>query len=353
MKKKLKNEILVKQSFSKVKNIVECIVNTTIHALRGGGKNLGGKSLVSAKNSFKTILIGLLISLLAMQCSKGSDPAVTPVAVNGTCQSGQTMQADGTCKAPDGTITCPVGKTKDASGTGTCADISTFKTTCGGQIGLTGPSVMMFKYLNKTDPNPTSLSSANAEVAFIVARGCEENNPTWLSSQSIFSALAYFEIKNNFSGTTINSLSFISNPWDANFVTIGSSSGFPASYIFDFVPKNISNIKNGTGFQYQHSIYGNFLISNCIRSDCFVRINNSIVTDDPSAGGGASPGFTFLTNPVLGLQKGVDINSKDLREPIKYNPLVKNAVNEMFTAYSTRAGVTWSTNVNWRSVLIP
>ena len=36
MKKKLKNEILVKQSFSKVKNIVECIVNTTIHALRGG-----------------------------------------------------------------------------------------------------------------------------------------------------------------------------------------------------------------------------------------------------------------------------------------------------------------------------
>ena len=38
MNKNLKNEILVKQSFSKVKNnIVNSIVNTTIHALRWGG----------------------------------------------------------------------------------------------------------------------------------------------------------------------------------------------------------------------------------------------------------------------------------------------------------------------------
>ena len=37
MKKNLKNEILGKPSFSKIKNnIVNCIVNTTIHALRGG-----------------------------------------------------------------------------------------------------------------------------------------------------------------------------------------------------------------------------------------------------------------------------------------------------------------------------
>ena len=51
-----------------------------------------------------------------MQCSKSSDPAVAPVAVNGTCISGQTPQADGTCKSPNGTITCKVVETKNASG---------------------------------------------------------------------------------------------------------------------------------------------------------------------------------------------------------------------------------------------
>ena len=37
MKKNLKNEILVKQSFSKVKNIVSSIVKNTIQMCGGGG----------------------------------------------------------------------------------------------------------------------------------------------------------------------------------------------------------------------------------------------------------------------------------------------------------------------------
>ena len=98
MNKNLKNEILGKQSFSKVKNnIVNCIVNTTIHALRGGGKNLGGKSLIRANINLKTILFGLILSLLVMQCSKSSDPVVNPVTVNDTCPSGQSKNASGTC----------------------------------------------------------------------------------------------------------------------------------------------------------------------------------------------------------------------------------------------------------------
>ena len=37
MKKNLKNEILGKQSFSKVQNIVKSIANTTIQMFMGGG----------------------------------------------------------------------------------------------------------------------------------------------------------------------------------------------------------------------------------------------------------------------------------------------------------------------------
>ena len=332
----------------------------------------GYKSLVSANLNFNNILIGIMISFFAMQCSKGSDPAVTPVAVNGTCQSGQTLQADGTCKAPDGTITCPVGKTKDASGNcvdKTCPSGQTLNASNGqcetitcpsGQIlnaskqcvtqcigGYAGPSVMMFKYLDKTNPNPSSVIGANADMAFIVVKGCEENNPTWLSSQSIFNALAYFEIKNSNNGVILSSLSFASNTWDSKILSIGSD-GTSTSKILSFTPKNISNIKNGTGIEFYYVIGVSFW-SNCINSDCFVRINNSIVTlpTDP----GATAGFASYF--IGGVERGVAIYSSSLREATQYNPLVKNAINDMYNNYSMKAGVTWSTNVNWRSVLIP
>ena len=382
--------------------------------VKGGGKNLGGKSLVSAKNSFKTILIGLLISLLAMQCSKSgtTDPVVTPTPKTQSCASGQTMQADGTCKAPDGTITCPVGQNKNASGlcvaitcpiietlnpsgqcvaktclsgqslnasngqcetitcpsgqvlnikgvcedicptgqlrnaAGTCADISTFKTTCDGRDGLKGPSVMMFKYLDKTNPNPSRVITANADMAFIVVKGCEENNPTWLSSQSIFSALAYFEIKDNFYGVILSSLSFASNPWDSKIFSIGSDGSTLVTKILSFTPKNISNNQKGTGIILNYYL-GVAIAGNCINSDCFARINNSIVTlpTDPGANAG------FASYFIGGIERGDAITGTDLRDPTKYNPLVKNAINEMYTSYSMRVGVTW-TSAQLESVLI-
>ena len=87
--------------------------------VRGGGG--GGKNLSRSKYSYKTILFGLLISLLllAMQCSKSGTDEVVPAVVNNvpaTCQSGYTLQADGTCKSPDGTTNCPVGESKNAIG---------------------------------------------------------------------------------------------------------------------------------------------------------------------------------------------------------------------------------------------
>ena len=94
MKKNIKNEVLVKHSFSKINSIVE---NTIQMYMGGGSKNLGCKNLVRTKYSLKTILFGICLLLLTMQCSKStSEPVATPT--------------------PDGTITCKVGESKDASG---------------------------------------------------------------------------------------------------------------------------------------------------------------------------------------------------------------------------------------------
>ena len=162
--------------------------------------------------------------------------------------------------------------------------------------------------------------------------------------------LAYFEIKDGNTGTILNSLRFASNPWDSDFVTLGSdgSSGF--SYKNRFSPINMSGIKNGTGIVINFD-GGTFIFygPNCISSDCFVRINNSIVTlhNDP----GLATGYANYINGNE--ERGVLISGTDIRDPTKYNPLVRTAINEMYTAYSMKAGVTWSTNVSWRSVLLP
>ena len=111
MIKNIKNEILGKQSFFKINSILK----NTIYKYRGWRV---GENLNSTNTSYKTILFGLMISLLllTMQCSKGGTDEVFPVAVK-DCLTGQTKQADGTCKADDGTITCPVGQTLQKDGT--------------------------------------------------------------------------------------------------------------------------------------------------------------------------------------------------------------------------------------------
>ena len=391
MKKNMKKEILVKQSFSKIKSVVECIAENAIQMCRGGGK-----SLVEVNISFKTILVGLIIILFAMQCSKGgtTDPVATPTPTTPSCASDQTPQADGTCKSPDGTITCKIYEMKNASdkcvtktclsgqtlnmsngqcvaitctptqvlnvkgvcedicpsgqlrnAAGTCADLSTFKTTCDGRDGLKGPSVMMFKHLDKTNPNPSNHITANADMAFIVVKGCEENNPTWLSSQSIFSALAYFEIKDNFYSVILSSLSFASNPWDSKIFSIGSDGSTLVTKVLSFTPKNISNNQKGTGIILSYYL-GVPIARNCINSDCFARINNSIVTPTDQ---GANPGFAYYYTG--GIERGDAITGTDLRDPTKYNPLVRTAINEMYTSYFWKTGVTW-TSAQLDSVLL-
>ena len=366
MLKNLKNEILVKQSFSKVKNNIESIVDNTIHALRGGGKNLGGKSLVSVKYSFKTILFGLLISLLvlSMQCSKGSDPAVTPTptatpdgtitckiyetknasdqCVTKTCPFGESLNAsNGMCEA----IICPSGQLLDASGN--CADKDSFYTTCNGVRGLKGPSIMLIKYLNKTLPNPSIIIDPNnSDFAFIVARGCEESNPAWLTSQSIFNALSYFEILD----TTSASLRFTNNPMDYNIVSLGPV-GVRTFYNGYFIPKNSTGNKYGNAISFNYNLQLDFHSNNCIGSNCFIRINNSILTL-PSPSTGINRGIIeYLINGTD--EQGSRVLGTELRNSAKYkyNPLIKYVINDMYTAYSKKDGVTW-TSAQLESVLL-
>ena len=123
----IKNEILNKNSFSKVFSIAE----STIHALRwGGGKNLRGKSLrgknsVKSNSNLKTILFGIFLSLLVMQCSKSTDP-VTSTPASG-CPSGQSKNANsGLCEV-DLTL-CQNGQGKANA----CTSCDTGYTSIGG-----------------------------------------------------------------------------------------------------------------------------------------------------------------------------------------------------------------------------
>ena len=96
MLNKIKNVKLNLLSFTKVFSIVE----NTILTCRGGGKSLS-KSLIRTKINYYLILIGLIISLFAMQCSTSSttDPVATTPGTQSGCLSGQTKQADGSCLA--------------------------------------------------------------------------------------------------------------------------------------------------------------------------------------------------------------------------------------------------------------
>ena len=116
MIKNIKNEILIKPSFSKMYSIIE---NTILTCIWGG-------SLVRANFSLKTILIGLFLSLFTLQCSKGgTDPVATPTPPPDgtiTCKAGETKNANGECvspndKTPDDTMKCPIDQNMQADGT--------------------------------------------------------------------------------------------------------------------------------------------------------------------------------------------------------------------------------------------
>ena len=412
----------------------------------------GGKSLVHTKYSYKTIFFGLFISFFATQCSKSSDPAVNPVAVNGTCQAGQTKQADGTCKADDGTITCPIGESKNASGNcelkcvlpkilqnGVCVTgsflqitsnslaiggfVSSYKTisvytnatwnitgtiptwlsinqTSGGvgvfpinltalelnttadktanltitatgaptqtltvtQVGrelcsgFEGPSVMLYKYLNKTNPNPPAgelIDRNNSSIAFMMAKGCKETNTKWQSSQANFNVLSNMEFIDGNSGTTYKSLTFVSNPWDYAFVKDLQYATVPIRLI----PKKLDGSRAGTVGVTTSRTEGRLLLDNCASPSCFIRLDNSFVSlpETPTIVTGLRnlPGGSIGNG---GNNTGVDdfsaIYSTDLGDPTKFDPYIKTKINQMFKDFATTPGVTWPSG--WEaSVLIP
>ena len=299
-----------------------------------------------------------------MQCSKGGtdEPVATPTPKTQNCASGQTPQADGTCKAPDGTIICPIGQSQNASGKCvaiTCPSGQTLNASngqCETQcVGYDGPTVMLYKYLNKTNPNPPTgevFDRNNSSIAFMMAKGCRETNVNWLSSQANFNTLSYMEFKDGITGITVKSLNFVSNTWDQTIVK-----DFALNLAdLKLYPKKLDGSRVGTVGSITATNGTYFLKQNCASANCFIRLDNSFLRlpETNALGYRNLPGTSIATN---GNGTGVDdfsaITSTDLGDPTKFNPLIKTNINKMYEEYAASPGVTWSANVNWRTVLIP
>ncbi len=216
---------------------------------------------------------------------------------------------------------------------------------CGGDYGIPGPSVMLFKYLNKTNPNPSEPSSTNAEMAFIVVRGCGDTTTT---VQSVFSTLRYVKIRDTRASVNLGSLSIINQPWDHFEFSISKY----LTHSFRFIPENAMNIKNGTGIALTYDSGAHFFYD-CIASNCFIRINNNIVTLPDETG--LIPGIVSFNRFSEDANKlrGVRLLSTELllNSSNANHPAVREAINDMYTKYAERADVTWP--VTWRTVLIP
>ncbi len=212
---------------------------------------------------------------------------------------------------------------------------------CGGTYGLPGPSVMLLKYLDNTNPSPSALSATNADMALIAVRGCGDTTTT---VQSVFSGLRYINVINN-SGNTVSSLSLITHPWDSNIFNLKGNAG--ATIIYKIIPESSPGISNGNTADFSYSYHivtglpNGFPASNCISFDCFARISN--VAFEP----------TMSTNTAFGDITFSRLLSSELNSASGYDPTVRQAINDMYTKYAERTDVTWRTSTAWRSVLIP
>ena len=442
MLNKIKNVKLNLLIFTKVFSMIE---NTIQTCRDGGGKspigdNLRSNGLFRSNISLKTILFGLLISLLAMQCSTSSttDPVATTPGTQSACQSGQTKQADGSCLAdcvspkilqngvcvstPSVQITSNslsigglassyktisinantpwnitgtvpswmnISKTSGEAGifsinltalqanttaggvadvdrtasfnvTGTGVPTQTLTVTQVGRelcSGFEGPTVMLYKYLNKTNPNPPAgelISKENTSIAFMMAKGCKETNTdiNWQSSQVKFDVLTYMNFNDGLTGITVKSLTFVSNTWDHAFVKDLQYNTFP----IELSPKKFDGNSAGTSGRITFLVNGSFVINNCASPSCFIRLNNSFLSLSITQGQGLVRNLSGASVGNGGNGSGVDdysaINSTDLSNPAKFDPYIKTQINQMFKDFAASPGVTWPSG--WEaSVLIP
>ena len=351
----------------------------------GGGYKSLSKSLIRTKLNYNLILIGITLSLFAMQCSKSgtTDPVATTPGTQSACQSGQTkqadgsclgecvsgttLQADGTCKSPDGTITCKVGETKNASGQCvaiTCTSVQTLNqsgicvtkacptgqtlNTSNGQCevqcvgAINGPTKFIWKYLDKTNPSPTSTNSANASLGIVMAKGCMETNTgiEWQSAQRIINQTSFLELLDGGTSVKIASLNFTNNSLDSFAYILPTLS----LYAIIFSPQNRtgSDIFDGLRRAFSYTFYISAIIqsplSSCFNSNCFVKLENNIFIRSFS---------NVLSNDFS------NFTTADLNDPTKFDPSIKAEINRMYTNFANTPGVTWKTIPTWHTVIIP
>ena len=277
MLRNIKNEILNKPSFSKKFSIIE----STIHALKVGSKNLGGKSLIKSNISLKTILFGLLLSLVTLQCAKTTvtdvtpdvTPGPTPVqndlvlsvnsltmyASNGytasfTITTDQNWTITGypnwlsvspTSGAPGTALKVTLTTTTLNTVTGITGSLSVNATGkpelnktlnltrsiydfCGGTLGLPGPSIVVAKWVSMgaAEHGVFDTRDPNGRVLVAIAKGC--GGVGWTTIEEVIAKSDY--VKLGFyavAGEPIinsNTLFFANNP-------IGGLSATPTSAI--------------------------------------------------------------------------------------------------------------------------
>ena len=254
-----------------------------------------------------------------------------------------------------------VDRTASFNVTGTGATPQTLTITQVGRelcSGFEGPSVMLLKYLNKTNPNPPAgevIDQNKSSMAFMMAKGCKETNTdtNWQSSQAKFDVLTNMDIVDGTLGTTYKSLTLVSNPWDQAFVKDLQFLTIPII----FIPKKFDGNSAGTNGRIRLLVTGYFLKTDCASSSCFIRLNNSFLSLPQTPGQGT--GVRNLSSGVPadgGNGTGVDdfssITSTDLSNPAKFDPYIKIQINQMFKDYAATPGVTWPSG--WEaSVLIP
>ena len=246
--------------------------------------------------------------------------------------------------------------------TGTGATPQTLTVTQVGRelcSGFEGPSVMLYKYLNKTNPNPPAgeiLDQNKSSIAFMMVKGCKETKTdiNWQSSQAKFDVLTYMELNEVITVKIIKSLNFVSNPWDHAIVKDLP----PVSLGYLLRPKKSDGSIAGTGGKTLGTVGSFFLKENCASPSCFVRLDNSFLTLPVGNLNHAGTGNRILTggSESFGGNGGVDefssITSTDLNNPSKFDPYIKTQINQMFKDFAATPGVTWPSG--WEaSVLIP
>ena len=238
-------------------------------------------------------------------------------------------------------------RTANLSISGTGAPTQTLTVTQVGRelcSGFDGPTKLIWKYLDKTNPSPTITISTIASFGIVMVKGCKETNTAveYKAAQNILNQTSFLELQDGITGMKVATLNFTNNSLDSNFII---PSGIEAAITsFKLQKRDGSNTIDGSNRSFSSTfIVGEVVenpFSNCYNSNCFIKVENKVFIKT-SGDIKDLPSYTSNFTP------------SDFNDPTKFDPSIKGEVNRMYTNFANTPGVTWSTIPTWRTVLIP